>query len=196
MLTLELPPRKTRTAFNLRRWAELLADRGLAKVEGRIETDRYGHIIMSPPPAPSHGSFQSERSHVSQQYRGGNSRENGPLLRRRRPRGLALRQGWRDEFLYCRRGAACARVKAVSPVSQASEAALSFPPAARPQATFRSTLQLRQEPSLGWRLRGVRPEVRPPSAWSWSLRGNALFCGPAGHPRFDHSPARAALKPV
>ena len=59
-LTLELPSRKTRTAFNLRRWGELLADRELAKVEGRIETDRHGHIIMSPPPAPSHGSFQLE----------------------------------------------------------------------------------------------------------------------------------------
>jgi Uma2 family endonuclease len=60
MLTLELPAHKTQTAFNLRRWAELLADRELAKVEGRIETDRHGHIIMSPPPAPSHGSFQLE----------------------------------------------------------------------------------------------------------------------------------------
>ena len=58
-LTLELPPRKTRTAFNLRRWGELLADRELAKVEGRIETDRHGHIIMSPPPAPSHGDWPS-----------------------------------------------------------------------------------------------------------------------------------------
>ena len=37
MLTLELPPQQTQTAFNLRRWAELLADRELAKVEGRIE---------------------------------------------------------------------------------------------------------------------------------------------------------------
>src|SRR6266480_1276772 len=64
MLTLELPPHKTRTAFNLRRWAELLADRELAKVEGRIETDRHGHIIMSPPPAPSHGSFQSEIAYL------------------------------------------------------------------------------------------------------------------------------------
>ena len=45
MLTLELPPRKTQTAFNMERWAELLADRELAKVEGRIETDRHGHII-------------------------------------------------------------------------------------------------------------------------------------------------------
>ena len=59
-LTFELPAQQTQTALNLRRWAELLADRELAKVEGRIETDRHGHIIMSPPPAPSHGSFQSE----------------------------------------------------------------------------------------------------------------------------------------
>jgi len=57
-LTLELPPQKTQTEFNLRRWTEVLADRELAKVEGRIETDRHGHIIMSPPPAASHGGFQ------------------------------------------------------------------------------------------------------------------------------------------
>ncbi len=59
-LTLELPSQKAQTEYNLRRWAELLADREVAKVEGRIETDRHGHIIMSPPPAPSHGSYQSE----------------------------------------------------------------------------------------------------------------------------------------
>jgi Uma2 family endonuclease len=64
VLTLELPPQKTQTAFNLRRWADLLADRELARFEGRIETDRHGHIIMSPPPAPSHGSLQSEISHL------------------------------------------------------------------------------------------------------------------------------------
>jgi len=63
-LTLELPPQRTQTAFNLRRWAELLADPELAKFEGRVETDRYGHIIMSPPPAPSHGSFQSEIAYL------------------------------------------------------------------------------------------------------------------------------------
>ena len=64
MLTLELPPRKAQKAFNLRRWAELLADGELAKVEGRIETDRHGRIIMSPPPAPRHGSFQSEIAYL------------------------------------------------------------------------------------------------------------------------------------
>src|SRR2546429_5418033 len=58
-LTLELPSQKARTAFNLSRWSELLADGELAKFEGRIETDRHGHVIMSPPPAPAHGSFQA-----------------------------------------------------------------------------------------------------------------------------------------
>jgi len=63
-LTIELPPHRTQTDFNLRRWAEVLADRELARFEGRIETDRYGHVIMSPPPAPTHGSFQSEIAYL------------------------------------------------------------------------------------------------------------------------------------
>jgi Uma2 family endonuclease len=58
-LTLELPPHKAQTIFNLRRWAQVLADPELARIEGRVETDRHGHVIMSPPPAPSHGSFQA-----------------------------------------------------------------------------------------------------------------------------------------
>ena len=58
-LTITLPNQPAQTAFNLRRWEELCADAELAKVEGRIETDRHGHILMSPPPAPSHGSIQA-----------------------------------------------------------------------------------------------------------------------------------------
>jgi len=63
-LTIELPSQADQTAFNLRRWNEVLADPEMYRIEGRIETDRYGNIIMSPPPAPSHGSFQSEVSHL------------------------------------------------------------------------------------------------------------------------------------
>ena len=48
-LMIELPPQEAQRNFNLRRWAELLDDPELAKIEGRIETDRHGHIIMSPP---------------------------------------------------------------------------------------------------------------------------------------------------
>jgi Uma2 family endonuclease len=58
-LTITLPAQPAQNAFNLRRWEELLADPELARVEGRIETDRHGHILMSPPPAPRHGTRQA-----------------------------------------------------------------------------------------------------------------------------------------
>ena len=64
MMTIELPAQEEQTAFNLRRWAEVLADRELAKIEGRVETDRHGHAIMSPPAAFTHGSYQSEIAHL------------------------------------------------------------------------------------------------------------------------------------
>lgn len=48
------------TAFNLRRWEEVQADPDLAKFPNRIETDRYGNIVMSPPPAMPHGVKQAE----------------------------------------------------------------------------------------------------------------------------------------
>lgn len=63
-LTIELPSHKAQTAFNLRRWNEVLVDPALAKIEGRIETDRHGNIIMSPPPAASHGGYQSEITYL------------------------------------------------------------------------------------------------------------------------------------
>lgn len=58
-LTIELQPQAAQTEFNLRRWAELLADPEVTRIEWRVETDRYGRIIVMPPPAPKHGSFQS-----------------------------------------------------------------------------------------------------------------------------------------
>jgi Uma2 family endonuclease len=57
-LTLELRPKAEQTAFNLRRWEEVLADPELQKIEGRVETDRHGRTFMSPPPAPRHGKYQ------------------------------------------------------------------------------------------------------------------------------------------
>lgn len=63
-LTIELPTHQEQTEFNLRRWTELQADAELAKFEGRVETDRHGHIIMTPPPAPSHGGFQSRITYL------------------------------------------------------------------------------------------------------------------------------------
>jgi Uma2 family endonuclease len=63
-LTIQLEPSAQQTAFNLKRWAQLLADPELARLPHRIETDRHGHILMSPPPAPKHGNLQSEVAHL------------------------------------------------------------------------------------------------------------------------------------
>jgi len=63
-LTIDLPQQAGQTAFNLRRWRELLHDEDLARIEGRVETDRHGRIIMSPPPAASHGGYQFEIAHL------------------------------------------------------------------------------------------------------------------------------------
>src|SRR3954469_4954954 len=58
-LTIKLPSQRAQTDFNLRRWDELIADPEMAKIEGRVETDRFGHVIISPPPAANHGRRQA-----------------------------------------------------------------------------------------------------------------------------------------
>ena len=57
-ITIELPDLDSRTRFNLARWIEILADPVLARLPNRIETDRHGHILMTPPPAFGHGRRQ------------------------------------------------------------------------------------------------------------------------------------------
>jgi Uma2 family endonuclease len=47
-------------AFNLALWEKLADDPVLVDLDFRIETDRHGQMIMSPPPAPSHGNKPSE----------------------------------------------------------------------------------------------------------------------------------------
>jgi len=44
----------------IKRWQELLADHELARWPGKIETDRFGRILMSPPPALPHSFHQSK----------------------------------------------------------------------------------------------------------------------------------------
>jgi len=58
-VVIELPPHAEQTEFNLRRWAQVVKDPELQRYAGRVETDRYGQVIMSPPPAPKHGFFQA-----------------------------------------------------------------------------------------------------------------------------------------
>ena len=59
-LAIQLPAYANQTELNLRRWEEVLADPTLARLEQRIETDRHGHIIMSPPPGSHHSDFQTK----------------------------------------------------------------------------------------------------------------------------------------
>lgn len=59
-LTIELPNQRAQTIFNLERWSEIISNPALAKIEGRIEMDRFGHLIMSPPPAAQHARYQSK----------------------------------------------------------------------------------------------------------------------------------------
>lgn len=54
----ELIDSEDQTAFNFAVWEKVLADSSLAKLPHRMETDRHGQIIMSPPPAPEHGEEQ------------------------------------------------------------------------------------------------------------------------------------------
>jgi len=45
---------ETQLVHNLTRWRQLLADRELTRLPHRIETDRLGRIIMTPPPFFEH----------------------------------------------------------------------------------------------------------------------------------------------
>lgn len=60
MAALEIPEIEDQTAFNLARWDEVCADPVLATLAFRIETDRHGHILMTPTPVPEHGDYQAK----------------------------------------------------------------------------------------------------------------------------------------
>lgn len=57
-LAIKLPAYKNQTEINLRRWEEICADPFYSSLGHRIETDRHGHIIMTPPAGRPHGTKQ------------------------------------------------------------------------------------------------------------------------------------------
>lgn len=69
---LEAPERAAvehdRTAFNLAVWDKIVANPEFARMPYRFETDEHGQIIMSPPPAPSHGNKQSTISFLLRKH--------------------------------------------------------------------------------------------------------------------------------
>ncbi len=56
-LTIELPERDSLTEFDLRRWDEILTESVWQRIPGRVETNRFGQVLMSPPPSHFHSSF-------------------------------------------------------------------------------------------------------------------------------------------
>jgi len=76
---IQLPPRDDQQEFNVQVWMKMLADPELAKIEGHFETDRHGHIFLSPPPGYQHASRQFEIGYQLRKQLGGNVRTECPL---------------------------------------------------------------------------------------------------------------------
>ena len=70
-VAIRIPAREDQTEFNLRVWEMVLADPSLAGLEQRFETDRHGHLIMTLPPGPAHGTRQFEIGRLLHHYHGG-----------------------------------------------------------------------------------------------------------------------------
>ncbi len=70
----DLPQIGDQHAFNLTQWEEVCADPNLARLEYRIETDRFGHILMTPPPSFEHSDRQGRILENLTQKLGGRGR--------------------------------------------------------------------------------------------------------------------------
>jgi Uma2 family endonuclease len=99
-LAIQLPPREDQMEFNLRIWEQLLADPELAKVEGRIETDRHGRIIMTPPAGPPHGDLQFSIGYELKVRLGGRPITECPISTSDGVRAADV--GWFSDLRYAR----------------------------------------------------------------------------------------------
>jgi Uma2 family endonuclease len=55
---LDIPESRSSKTFHLKRWEEVYRDPELRKLSGKIETNRYGQIVMMPPPGFEHSNRQ------------------------------------------------------------------------------------------------------------------------------------------
>jgi Uma2 family endonuclease len=97
-LAIQLPPREDQMEFNLRVWERVLADPALAKLEGRIETDRHGQIIMTPPPGSFHSSRQSRILLLLDRLLGGRALAECPLTTSDGVKGIDV--AWFSDHRY------------------------------------------------------------------------------------------------
>ncbi len=59
-LVLEIPPREELLKQNRLRWSQVVADRTLANLPFKVETNREGVLLMTPPPSGDHSDRQSQ----------------------------------------------------------------------------------------------------------------------------------------
>jgi Uma2 family endonuclease len=64
----------------LPRWQELVDDPELARWPGKIETDRFGRTVMSPPPTYSHASYIGKIIRLLLQLPAGRALPETPVL--------------------------------------------------------------------------------------------------------------------
>lgn len=60
---LDIPVIEDVTAFHLERWKQVCTEPALLDLAERVETNRYGQIVMMPPPGFAHANFQFEIGH-------------------------------------------------------------------------------------------------------------------------------------
>jgi Uma2 family endonuclease len=70
-LIINLPDREEVLASNRQRWEEILSDPRLADLPGRIETNAFGNILMSPPPDSPHCQRSFRIGRLLEQILGG-----------------------------------------------------------------------------------------------------------------------------
>lgn len=97
---LNLPEIHDRHAFNLARWKEICADPCLAQVEGRVESDAFGNILMSPPPGFNHSLRQTDIIHRLFHLPGGKVLAECPVSTTKGIRGVDVI--WISDQLRCR----------------------------------------------------------------------------------------------
>lgn len=79
-VVIELPPQREQIAFHQRRWEQLLSDPEIERLDGRVETNRFGQIVMSPFASGWHGRQQMKIGILLDRLLGGESVSECPII--------------------------------------------------------------------------------------------------------------------
>ena len=78
-LTINLPERSEQIAFNRARWEQVTADRSLADLPFKIETNYSGQLILTAPPSGEHSRRQGEIAFQLRSLLGGHALPECPI---------------------------------------------------------------------------------------------------------------------